>query len=157
MENELKWGIAIALVRTLRSLKQKDLAEQAGIGRAHQSLIEAGKRRMSMKVLGRQCQALGITQVDLARIAEDPEGALGLPSWSSSEERAGRWRHGLRLPEVTICKRCGCELGDRLADFACPEASDDEEDDEHEWVLVECDYAGEPEATAKAEAMTCRD
>ena len=71
-------GLALRMVRTVRREKLDRVAERAGIGKAHLSLIENGRRSPSLPALERLCGALGVSHVALARIAEDPEGALGL-------------------------------------------------------------------------------
>ena len=80
MEPTLEWGTALKVIRAARSMNQSELAEAAEIGQSHMCLLESGKRSASLAVMDRLCGALSISQSDLARIAENPAEALGIPN-----------------------------------------------------------------------------
>ena len=48
----MNYGKAIKIVRTAHGLTQAELTERLSIGPSHLSLIEAGRRQPSLRVLG---------------------------------------------------------------------------------------------------------
>lgn len=80
MESNIDWGRALKVVRAARSAKQADVAEAAGVDKSYLSLIENNKKSPSLGVLGGLCEVLDLPISDLARIAEGPAKALGIPA-----------------------------------------------------------------------------
>jgi transcriptional regulator with XRE-family HTH domain len=68
----MNYGKAIKIVRTAHSLSQNELAERLSIGASQLSLIEAGKRQPSLKVLDEISKALGVPPHLLTLLASGP-------------------------------------------------------------------------------------
>ena len=69
----MKYGRAVKIVRTARRLSQGQLAERLSVGASQLSLIEAGKRQPSMKVLEELSTALRVPPHLLALLASEPK------------------------------------------------------------------------------------
>jgi transcriptional regulator with XRE-family HTH domain len=68
----MNYGRAIRIVRTAYGLSQADLADRLSIGPSHLSLIEAGKRQPSLKVLKEISMELEVPPHLLTLLASDP-------------------------------------------------------------------------------------
>jgi len=62
-------GHEIQKIRRRRGITQDELAEMAGLNRAHLYRIEAGKRNVTLKTLAILADALGVRIRDLVRTA----------------------------------------------------------------------------------------
>lgn len=69
----MDYGRAIRIVRTAYGLTQAELADRLSIGSSQLSLIEAGRRKPSLKVLDEVSNALGIPAHLLTLLASEPE------------------------------------------------------------------------------------
>src|SRR5258708_7978291 len=69
----MDYGRAIRIVRTAYGLTQTELAERLSIGSSQLSLIEAGRRQPSLKVLDEVSNALGVPAHLLTLLASEPE------------------------------------------------------------------------------------
>jgi transcriptional regulator with XRE-family HTH domain len=67
------YGKAIRIVRTAYGLTQGELAERLSIGSSQLSLIEAGRRKLSLKVLEEVSNNLGVPAHLLTLLASEPE------------------------------------------------------------------------------------
>jgi len=67
------YGRAIRIVRTAYGLTQAELADRLSVGSSQLSLIEAGRRKPSLKVLDEVSNALGVPAHLLALLASEPE------------------------------------------------------------------------------------
>ena len=67
-------GRALATLRAARGWSQKELAAKIGIGPAHMSLVENGKRYLGISALGSAAFALGVLMQDILALAsrQDP-------------------------------------------------------------------------------------
>lgn len=68
----MNYGRAVKIVRTARRLSQGQLAERLSVGASQLSLIEAGKRQPSLKVLDEISTALQVPPHLLALLASEP-------------------------------------------------------------------------------------
>ena len=68
----MNYGRAIRIVRTAYNLSQAELVDRLSIGPSHLSLIEAGKRQPSVKVLKEISEALQVPPHLLTLLASDP-------------------------------------------------------------------------------------
>jgi transcriptional regulator with XRE-family HTH domain len=68
----MDYGKAIRICRTAYGLTQTELAERLSIGASQLSLIEAGKRQPSLKVLDEVSGTLGVPPHLLTLLASDP-------------------------------------------------------------------------------------
>ena len=69
----MDYGRAIRIVRTAYGLTQTELAERLSIGSSQLSLVEAGRRQPSLKVLDEVSNALGVPAHLLTLLASEPE------------------------------------------------------------------------------------
>jgi transcriptional regulator with XRE-family HTH domain len=69
----MNYGRAIRIVRTAYGLTQSELAERLSIGASQLSLIEAGKRQPSVRVLQEISAALEVPLHLLTLLASNPE------------------------------------------------------------------------------------
>lgn len=69
----MDYGRAIRIVRTAYGLTQGELADRLSIGSSQLSLIEAGRRKPSLKVLDELSTALGVPPHLLTLLASEPE------------------------------------------------------------------------------------
>jgi transcriptional regulator with XRE-family HTH domain len=69
----MNWGRAIKIVRTAYGLTQSALAKRLSIGSSQPSLIEAGKRQPSVRVLHEIAAALDVPLHLLTLLASRPE------------------------------------------------------------------------------------
>lgn len=69
----MNYGKAIRIVRTAHGLTQLELADRLSIGPSHLSLIEAGKRQPSLRVLDEISTALDVPPHLLTLLASEPE------------------------------------------------------------------------------------
>jgi transcriptional regulator with XRE-family HTH domain len=69
----MDYGRAVRIVRTAYGLTQGELAERLSIGSSQLSLIEAGRRQPSLKVLDEVSAALGVPPHLLTLLASEPE------------------------------------------------------------------------------------
>lgn len=69
----MDYGRAIRIVRTAHGLTQTELAERLSIGSSQLSLVEAGRRKPSLKVLDEVSNALGVPAHLLTLLASEPE------------------------------------------------------------------------------------
>lgn len=69
----MNYGRAIKIVRTAYGLTQSALAQRLSIGTSQLSLIEAGKRQPSVRVLQEIAQAMGVPMHLLTLLASRPE------------------------------------------------------------------------------------
>ena len=69
----MNYGKAIKIVRTAHGLTQAELTERLSIGPSHISLIEAGRRQPSLRVLDEISAALGVPPHLLALLSSGPE------------------------------------------------------------------------------------
>jgi transcriptional regulator with XRE-family HTH domain len=69
----MNYGKAVKIVRAAQGLTQSELANRLSIGASHLSLIEAGKRQPSLKVLDEISAALDVPPHLLTLLASDPE------------------------------------------------------------------------------------
>ena len=69
----MNYGRANRIVRTAYGLKQSALAERLSIGTSQLSLIEAGKRQPSVRVLGEIARAMDVPMHLLTLLASRPE------------------------------------------------------------------------------------
>jgi XRE family transcriptional regulator, regulator of sulfur utilization len=69
----MNYGKAVKIVRTAHGLTQSELAERLSVGASHLSLIEAGKRQPSLRVLDEIAEALDVPPHLLTLLASDPE------------------------------------------------------------------------------------
>lgn len=69
----MDYGRAIRIVRNAYGLTQGELAERLSIGSSQLSLIEAGRRTPSLKVLDEVSNALGVPPHLLTLLASEPE------------------------------------------------------------------------------------
>lgn len=67
----MDYGKAVRICRTAYGLTQAELAERLSIGASQLSLIEAGKRQPSLKVLNEVSAALGVPPHLLTLLASD--------------------------------------------------------------------------------------
>lgn len=58
-------GKNIQMARLAKNLSQNELADELDISREHLAKLETAKRRISLKLLFRLCDVLGITEKDL--------------------------------------------------------------------------------------------
>jgi transcriptional regulator with XRE-family HTH domain len=68
----MNYGRAIRIVRTAYGWSQAQLAERLSIGASHLSLLEAGKRTPSLKVLDEISTVLHVPPHLLTLLASDP-------------------------------------------------------------------------------------
>ena len=68
----MNYGKAVKIVRTAHGLTQSDLADRLSIGASHLSLIEAGRRQPSVKVLEEIATALDVPPHLLTLLASEP-------------------------------------------------------------------------------------
>lgn len=66
-------GITVSRLRTSRRLTQAQLAAAVGISKRGVIRIEGGKTSLTVDVLGRLADALGVRPSELLRLAEDQE------------------------------------------------------------------------------------
>lgn len=66
-------GITVSRLRTSRQLTQAQLAAAVGISKRGVIRIEGGKTSLTVDVLGRPADALGVRPSELLRLAEDQE------------------------------------------------------------------------------------
>lgn len=79
-----KLGKAIIMLRKQRGLAQEQFANEAEIDRRYMSDIENGKRNISIDVIERLANCLGISVSELFSIAEDIDSAKtldGIKEW----------------------------------------------------------------------------
>jgi transcriptional regulator with XRE-family HTH domain len=69
----MEYGRAIRIVRTAYGLTQTELAERLSIGSSQLSLVEAGRRQPSLKVLDEVSNALAVPAHLLTLLASEPE------------------------------------------------------------------------------------
>ena len=69
----MNYGKAIKIVRTAHGLTQAELTEHLSIGPSHLSLIEAGRRQPSLRVLDEISAALGVPPHLLTLLSSGPE------------------------------------------------------------------------------------
>ncbi len=69
----MDYGRAIRIVRTAYGLTQAELADRLSIGSSQLSMIEAGRRKPSLKVLDEVSNALGVPAHLLTLLASEPE------------------------------------------------------------------------------------
>lgn len=69
----MNYGRAIKIVRAAYGLSQTELAERLSITASHLSLIEAGKRQPSLRVLAEVSAALQVPQHLLSLLAAGPD------------------------------------------------------------------------------------
>lgn len=69
----MNYGRAIRIVRTAHGLTQSALAERLSIGSSHLSLIEANKRKPSLRVLDEIAEALNVPTHLLMLLAAGPK------------------------------------------------------------------------------------
>jgi transcriptional regulator with XRE-family HTH domain len=69
----MNYGRAIRIVRTAFDLSQTELADRLSVGSSQLSLIEAGKRQPSLKVLQEISTALRVPMHLLTLLASAPE------------------------------------------------------------------------------------
>src|SRR5688572_17256995 len=69
----MDYGRAIRIVRTAYGLTQAELSERLSIGSSQLSLIEAGRRQPSVKVLDEVSIALSVPPHLLSLLASEPE------------------------------------------------------------------------------------
>lgn len=69
----MDYGRAIRIVRTAYGLTQAQLAERLSVGSSQLSLIEAGRRKPSLRVLDDVSNALGVPAHLLTLLASEPE------------------------------------------------------------------------------------
>ena len=80
-------GRAIKVERTAQGIERRELADRAGISYPYLSEIENGTKRAGPKPLLLIARALGVTQSDLIRIAEEqsaplPAAAEAMPQYA---------------------------------------------------------------------------
>ena len=68
----MHYGRAIRIVRTAYGLSKAQLAKRLSIGASHLSLIEAGKRQPSLRVLGEISTVLQVPPHLLTLLASNP-------------------------------------------------------------------------------------
>ena len=68
----MNYGRAIRVIRTARGWSQAQLAERLSIGTSHLSLLEAGKRKPSVRALEEISTALSVPPHLLTLLASDP-------------------------------------------------------------------------------------
>ncbi|MCZ6507734.1 MAG: helix-turn-helix transcriptional regulator [Acidobacteria bacterium] len=78
MRQKQRWGDALRIVRAARKQTQVTIARGAGISAGHLNMIEGGHRVPSTATLEALCDELWIPVAMMARIAENPEKALGI-------------------------------------------------------------------------------
>jgi len=69
----MDYGKALRIGRAIAGLQQKELAELAEIDPSHISLIEIGKRKPSVDMVGKLARALQIPEHLLTLLAAEPE------------------------------------------------------------------------------------
>ena len=69
----MNYGMAIKIVRTAHGLTQAELTDRLSIGPSHLSLIEAGRRQPSLRVLNEISAALGVPPHLLTLLSSGPE------------------------------------------------------------------------------------
>lgn len=69
---------ALRIARAARNINQTELAESAGLGKSHISLIESGRRNPSLSALGRFARALSLPLEYLTVLAAEPGEASAL-------------------------------------------------------------------------------
>ena len=67
-------GRTIAIVRVIRGMRQKDLANALGVDASHVSMLENGKREPSFGLVKRLAEALRIRPWKLHALAERSQG-----------------------------------------------------------------------------------
>lgn len=60
IQNNIKFGQVVKILRTASGLKQKDLAEKVGVRPHYLSLVESGKREPSLNVVRLIARALDV-------------------------------------------------------------------------------------------------
>lgn len=77
----MKLGKALRLVRTMKHIKQQDLAAAAGLNVSYISSLEADQKNPTWDTMQRVCSALGvpITLVAMLSEASEPEIAPYVP------------------------------------------------------------------------------
>lgn len=78
MQLEKTIGIAIAVSRIQKQMKQKELAHKIGVSSNYMCLIEKGKRLPSLSVIDKICTELDITKIELMSKAESLKGYSGV-------------------------------------------------------------------------------
>jgi transcriptional regulator with XRE-family HTH domain len=71
----MNWGRAIKTCRVARGFDQKELAERIGVTASHVCQVETETRKVSADLFLKTCEALDISPVLLALLAEAPEDA----------------------------------------------------------------------------------
>lgn len=69
----MDYGKALKIARAIAGLRQKELAERAGIDPSHISLLEAKRRQPSVGMLQKLSRALGIPHHLLILLAAEPD------------------------------------------------------------------------------------
>ena len=85
----LQLGIAIGMLRRMRGMSQEQLAEKAGISRAHLSTIEAPNMvtGMSMDTFFNLADALDVDAADLIKASVFPDSIIKSISGTSEPPR----------------------------------------------------------------------
>lgn len=73
MTIEQKVGKAIIKIRKQKGFSQENFAYEAGIGRRYMSDIENGKRQVSVNVVYRVCQKLGLSLSEFFKVVEESQ------------------------------------------------------------------------------------
>jgi len=129
-------GRAIKVERTAQGIERRELAERAGLSYPYLSEIENGSKRAGPKPLLLIARALGVTQSDLIRIAEEqsapsPDRAaqemqigyarkpsMHSSSWRSSDTSSSPGRRGLIGEVMELLYEMSPEDIERVRDFA---------------------------------------
>lgn len=81
----MNYGRALKLLREKRKLKQKDLAEHAGLDPGYVSQIESGKRVPGTPAVESMAKALGVPVYLLMLFASDAEDLRGISEAKARE------------------------------------------------------------------------
>ncbi|MGY6521456.1 MAG: helix-turn-helix domain-containing protein [Mongoliitalea sp.] len=65
MDIKEKFGIRLKTLRKEKGLSQEELAERSGLNRPYISGIEQGKRNVSLEVMEKLAEALGVRMMEL--------------------------------------------------------------------------------------------
>lgn len=81
-------GAVVRQLREASGLSQEELAEQAGLHRTYISLVERGRRNITVDALSQIAEALGVYPSRLISEAEKSDGPSSPPRKSGRRPRA---------------------------------------------------------------------
>ena len=91
--NAVKLGERLRALRRERNLRQKELADRAGVNRSYLSLIENGKSSPTVDILGKLARALGVKITSLMQDDGDRAASTALDEQAPGGAMAVEEKH----------------------------------------------------------------